>query len=142
MVRDMSWAKGFIKDESGDQMGSLLSHTTMSSPTASPPPSSAVSSPSAHRNTPSIIRLKALLRETLRITVIDGRIFLGTFVGADSLLNVLLINTEEFRLGPEENWNGRFVGQVLIPWKLVVKVEALGQQQDPEEPDDLSSLYF
>ncbi|KIM81696.1 hypothetical protein PILCRDRAFT_821042 [Piloderma croceum F 1598] len=113
----------------------------MSSPTSSSPPSSAVSSPSAHRNTPSTIRLKALLRETLRITVVDGRIFLGTFVGTDSLLNVLLINTEEFRLGPEENWNGRFVGQVLIPWKLVVKVEALGQQ-DPEEPDDLSSLYF
>jgi|ERR1700733_3948250 small nuclear ribonucleoprotein (snRNP)-like protein len=119
----------------------MLSHTTMSAPMSSSSPSSTVSSPSAHRNTPSTIRLKALLRETLRITVIDGRIFLGTFVGTDSLLNVLLINTEEFRLSPEENWNGRFVGQVLIPWKLVVKVEALGQQ-DPEEPDDLSSLYF
>ena len=118
-----------------------LSHTTMSSPTPSSSPSSTVSSPSAHRNTPSILRLKSLLRETLRITVTDGRIFLGTFVGTDSLLNVLLINTEEFRLAPEENWNGRFVGQVLIPWKLVVKVEALGQQE-PEEVDDLSGLYF
>jgi small nuclear ribonucleoprotein (snRNP)-like protein len=81
------------------------------------------------------------LRETLRITITDGRIFLGTFVGTDSLLNILLINTEEFRLDLEENRNGRYVGQVLIPWKLVVRAEALGQQE-PDEVDDLKRLYF
>jgi len=110
----------------------------MSSPSS---PSSTVSSPSAHHNTASILRLKGLLRETLRITVADGRIFLGTFVGTDSLLNILLINTEEFRLGPDENRNGRYVGQVLIPWKLVVKAEASGQRE-PEQVDDLAGLYF
>jgi N-alpha-acetyltransferase 38, NatC auxiliary subunit len=113
----------------------------MSSPTPSSPPSSIVSSPSTYRNTASIVRLKELLRETFRITVTDGRIFLGTFVGTDSLLNILLINTEEFRLGPGGNQIGRYVGQVLIPWKLVVKAEASGQRE-PDQPDDLAGLYF
>jgi len=40
----------------------------------------------------------------------------------------LLINTEEFRLGPEGTQIGRYVGQVLIPWKLVVKAEHLGSE--------------
>jgi small nuclear ribonucleoprotein (snRNP)-like protein len=99
------------------------------------------SSPSPQHNTTSIIHLKGLLRETIRITITDGRIFLGTFVGTDSLLNILLINTEEFRLDPEENRTGRFVGQVLIPWKLTVKVEASGKQE-LDEFDDLTGLYF
>jgi small nuclear ribonucleoprotein (snRNP)-like protein len=112
----------------------------MSSPTPSSPQSSTVSSPSTHRITAPVLRLKCLLRETLRITITDERIFLGTFVGTDSLLNILLINTEEFRLGPEESRNGRYIGQVLIPWKLVVKAEASGRQ-DPDEVD-LKGLYF
>jgi len=112
----------------------------MSSPTFSPL-SSTLSPPSTRRVTASILHLKGLLRETLRITITDGRIFLGTFVGTDSLLNVLLINTEEFRRGPEENQNGRYIGQVLIPWKLVVNAEASGQQE-PDEVDELSRLYL
>lgn len=106
------------------------------------PPSSTVSSPPTQRNTPSIQRLKGLLRETIRISITDGRIFIGTFVGTDQPLNVLLINTEEFRLGPEENKAGRYVGQIMIPWRLVVKIEAPGQRGQEDEEDDLSSLYF
>lgn len=68
--------------------------------------------------------LQALLNETLRITIKDGRIFLGSFVGTDRELNILLLNTDEFRLGPDENPDGRYVGQVMIPWKLVSRVEA------------------
>ena len=41
-------------------------------------------------------------------------------------MNILLVNTDEFRIGPGENPNGRYVGQVLVPWRLVVKVEAQG----------------
>ncbi|KAF5361661.1 hypothetical protein D9758_007321 [Tetrapyrgos nigripes] len=68
--------------------------------------------------------LHSLLRSTLRITVTDGRIFLGAFVGTDKPMNILLTETEEFRLGPGENPNGRFVGQVMIPWKMITKIEA------------------
>lgn len=116
--------------------------------------------------TPALARLTALLRQLLRITTRDGRVFLGTFAGTDKLLNVLLINTEEYRRGgylegfrtdlnaqgsmnaPEgmgtntqgstqdytidvdreggtvgAMYEGRYVGQVLVPWKEVAKVE-------------------
>ncbi|KAJ7139379.1 hypothetical protein C8R44DRAFT_303217 [Mycena epipterygia] len=71
----------------------------------------------------AVERLKGLLCENLRVTVADGRIFIGSFAGTDQPLNILLLNTDEFRLGPDENPDGRYVGQILIPWKLVVKAE-------------------
>ncbi|KAJ6569420.1 hypothetical protein B0H19DRAFT_1135402 [Mycena capillaripes] len=71
----------------------------------------------------AVERLKGLLCETLRVTVADGRIFIGSFAGTDKPLNILLLNTDEFRLGPDENPDGRYVGQILIPWRLVVKAE-------------------
>ena len=100
---------------------------------------------SEHPRSPALEKLTCLLRQTLRITITDGRLFLGTFAGTDRLLNILLINTDEFRLPPPPNSescstddgdsgftpsisynpnpNGRFVGLVLIPWRLVVKAE-------------------
>lgn len=77
-----------------------------------------------------VTRLKALLRRVLRITISDGRIFLGTFAGTDQPLNILLINAEEYRLGTEEHPDGRYIGQIVIPWKLVLKVEAELQRDD------------
>ncbi|THH17197.1 hypothetical protein EW146_g3578 [Bondarzewia mesenterica] len=74
--------------------------------------------------------LKPLLRLLLRISITDGRIFLGTFVGTDKELNVLLIHTDEFRLGPAENPDGRYVGQVMIPWSKVVRVEVQAPGSD------------
>jgi small nuclear ribonucleoprotein (snRNP)-like protein len=71
----------------------------------------------------AVDRLSELLTQTLRITITDGRIFIGSFAGTDQPLNVLLLNADEFRLGPDENPDGRYVGQVLIPWRLVVKAE-------------------
>ena len=53
-------------------------------------------------------------------------LFLGTFAGTDKQLNILLINTDEYRLGPDadsDGQGGRYVGQVMIPWRLVVRVE-------------------
>jgi small nuclear ribonucleoprotein (snRNP)-like protein len=76
----------------------------------------------------AIAALKALLRQLLRITVVDGRIFLGTFVGTDQSLNIILVSAEEFRIGPKENRNGRYVGQIMIPWKLVVSAEVQCRQ--------------
>jgi len=86
--------------------------------------SSSQSSPEPSDRPSASLYLKALLRQVFRITVTDGRIFIGSFVGTDQPLNILLVNTEEFRTGPGENQRGRYVGQVMIPWKLVVKAEA------------------
>ena len=88
----------------------------------------------AATDTPAVGSLRSLLRQTLRITILDGRIFLGTFAGTDKLLNVLLVNTDEFVLPHASrayaNPDGRFVGLVQIPWRIVVKVEAHRPHRD------------
>jgi small nuclear ribonucleoprotein (snRNP)-like protein len=72
---------------------------------------------------PALDRLKHLLRKTVRVTISDARIFIGSFAGTDQTLNIILINTEEYRLGLQDDPGGRYVGQVVIPWRLVTKVE-------------------
>ncbi|GBE78712.1 hypothetical protein SCP_0116030 [Sparassis crispa] len=94
---------------------------------------------------PSIKQLKSLLRQALRIRILDGRIFLGTFVGTDKQLNILLVNAEEYRIGndrTDESANGRYVGQILVPWRLISTAEAragLGIGLGSLDSDD--SLY-
>ena len=91
-------------------------------------------------DTPAVRALRSLLRQTLRVTILDGRVFLGTFAGTDKLLNILLVNTDEFvtpanaRAYARANPDGRFVGLVQIPWRLVVRVEAhRAQEADGED---------
>jgi len=75
------------------------------------------------RDTEAIRNLKGILRGTLRIITSDDRALVGTFVGTDKSLNVLLVNTEEFRLGgANENPAGRYVGQVMVPWRLIQNI--------------------
>lgn len=83
----------------------------------------AAPAPQIATTTPAVNALRALLRQTLRVTIGDGRVFLGTFAGTDKLLNVLLVNADEFVARAYANPDGRFVGLVQIPWRLVVKVE-------------------
>jgi small nuclear ribonucleoprotein (snRNP)-like protein len=75
------------------------------------------------RDTEAIRNLKSILRGTLRVTTNDNRAFVGTFVGTDKSLNILLLNTEEFRLDTGENGAGRYVGQVMIPWRIIQNIE-------------------
>lgn len=110
---------------------SLVLQDPSTSPTSSNLPNregadtNTTSVPQPLSQSPALDKLRSLLRQTLRIQIVDGRIFLGTFAGTDRLLNVLLINTDEFKLTtPNPNPDGRFVGLVLIPWRLVVRVEA------------------
>ncbi|EGO19522.1 hypothetical protein SERLADRAFT_479054 [Serpula lacrymans var. lacrymans S7.9] len=91
---------------------------------------------------PSVSELRKLLKETLRIRSQDGRIFVGTFMGTDQLLNILLLNTEEYRIGTEEYPNGRFVGQVMIPWKLVISAEKAGNGEKTGNHHNEASLYM
>lgn len=109
-----------------------------------------MSEPPKLPSSPSLAALHALLRSLLRITTTDHRIFLGTFVGTDKDLNILLVNTDEFRISPPpssttkpasdsdlqaptsadpdepegESEGGRYVGQVMIPWKMIKRIEA------------------
>ncbi|KAG2034344.1 hypothetical protein BDR03DRAFT_965433 [Suillus americanus] len=88
----------------------------------------------------SIAALKSLLTTTLRITTTDNRVFIGTFMGTDQLLNIILVNTEEYILGNEAS---RFVGQIMLPWRLVLHVEAFDQQNTSNsKAKDNRSLYI
>jgi len=84
-------------------------------------------SSSSPRNTTrsNVAVLKSLLTTTLRIMTTDNRIFIGSFMGTDQLLNIILVNTEEYIQG---NDSSRFVGQIMLPWRLVIHVEAFDQQ--------------
>ncbi|KAI0656775.1 hypothetical protein C8Q70DRAFT_920722 [Cubamyces menziesii] len=117
---------------------------------SSPPVATVARSPRTTQPTANVERLKAMLKQTLRISITDGRIFVGTFAGTDKQLNVLLINTDEYRVGPDagaDGADGRYVGQVMIPWRLVVRAEARrgdsqmqGISQDDADSDD-DSMY-
>ncbi|KIO31146.1 hypothetical protein M407DRAFT_68321 [Tulasnella calospora MUT 4182] len=64
--------------------------------------------------------LKSTLRLTYRITIQDGRIFLGNFACIDKQKNMILSNTYEYRANEPK---GRYVGLIMIPWRWVVKAE-------------------
>ena len=70
-------------------------------------------------------KLEALLSQTLRITANDGRTFIGTFACIDKQKNIIITNTDEYRIGGPAH--GRYVAMVMVPWRLVIKVEAHGQ---------------
>ncbi|KAF7323899.1 Sm domain-containing protein [Mycena kentingensis (nom. inval.)] len=55
----------------------------------------------------------------------------------DQPLNVLLLNADEYRVDAvaDDNSYGRYVGQILIPWKVVDKAE--GYQRCIHALDDL-----
>ena len=90
----------------------------------------------------AVEKIKSFLNQLLRITTTDGRVFIGTFTGTDKPLNLILLNAEEYRIsGPESKSDGRFVGQVIFPWKVVVKVEAF-IKQDAGIPSTESSWHF
>ncbi|VDC07168.1 unnamed protein product [Peniophora sp. CBMAI 1063] len=95
------------------------------------------------QNPQAVEALQSLLQETLRISISDGRIFIGTFVGTDKAMNILLVNTDEFRLGPKENPDGRFVGQVLHGWRIAERgsgIKLVHLAFGPIEQDDVTTL--
>ena len=84
---------------------------------------------SQNSNLTALDSIRSFLQQVLRITTIDSRIFMGVFAGTDKFLNIILINAEEYRIFQNTGENleviegGRYVGQVLLPWKMIVKVE-------------------
>jgi len=105
---------------------------------------------SALTATTALEALQSFLHQLLRITTIDSRIFLGTFAGTDKPLNIILINAEEYRISQDPgqrvrlNGNGRYVGHVLLPWKVIVKVEVYERDNamEKERRDRGDNIYF
>ena len=95
-----------------------------------------------NNNSAALDSLRSLLEQVLRITTVDSRIFTGVFAGTDKPLNIILINAEEHRISqdPEQKEEvidaGRYVGQVLLPWKMILKVEAQESDDVPEKKEN------
>ncbi|KAI8982974.1 hypothetical protein BDB01DRAFT_791881 [Pilobolus umbonatus] len=77
-------------------------------------------------NTEKIKRLASYLNFKCRISITDGRIFIGTLICIDKNKNIILGQTEEIR-GDES----RPVGLVMIPGKHLVKIEAEDMEVSP-----------
>ena len=64
---------------------------------------------------------------------------MGIFAGTDKPLNIILINAEEYRISQNAEQKvevieaGRYVGQVLLPWKMIVKVEVHESDDVPKK---------
>jgi small nuclear ribonucleoprotein (snRNP)-like protein len=54
----------------------------------------------------------------LRVTLSDGRVFVGQYVAVDVQKNILLRNTEEI-----EPLGSRTVGMASVPLESIIKVE-------------------
>jgi len=99
-------------------------------------------------NSTALDTVRSYLQQILRITTVDSRIFIGTFAGTDKPLNIILVNAEEYRItqGPGQKLkideDGRYVGQVLLPWKMIVKVEVHERNDVREEGHDRSDNIY
>jgi N-alpha-acetyltransferase 38, NatC auxiliary subunit len=93
-------------------------------------------------NLTALDSLRSILQQVLRITTVDSRIFMGIFAGTDKPLNIILINAEEYRISQNPGQkvevvdDGRYVGQVLLPWKMIVKVEVHESDDVPKKGND------
>jgi small nuclear ribonucleoprotein (snRNP)-like protein len=92
--------------------------------------------------TPAVAKARALLGKELRITITDGRIFIGNFACTDKDLNVVLTSSYEFPVGYQNDHlveNGRFVGMLMFPWRHVVRVEVhIGNGSSTYNSDEYS----
>lgn len=69
--------------------------------------------------------LTNLLDTTFKISIQDGRTFIGTFICIDPQGNIVLDRTSEF---VKDKVGGRDVGMVLIPKKYWLTIENEGNK--------------
>ncbi|CAG7852374.1 SubName: Full=Uncharacterized protein {ECO:0000313/EMBL:CCA68607.1} [Serendipita indica DSM 11827] len=92
------------------------------------------------QDSPAIAKLRALLGKELRVTIGDGRIFLGNFACTDKELNIVMTQVYEFPVGFQDDHlveNGRFVGMLMFPWRHItaieVHIQSLGEDAESDE---------
>jgi len=109
----------------------MSTSSSLTSESVDPPP----------RATPAIAKLASTLGRTYRVTVQDGRVFVGIFVCIDHDGNLVLDRTSEFeprgtkageRAVLDPMYKGRLVGLVLVPRKQWAKVEIEDMAEDEE----------
>ena len=111
-------------------------------------PMEVISQSNSAPNPTALDSLQSFLQQVLRITTVDSRIFMGIFAGTDKPLNIILINAEEYRIlqnsgqKVEVNEDGRYVGQVLLPWKMIAKIEVHENDDVPKKNDRRDNSYL
>ncbi|KAH0835963.1 LSM domain-containing protein 1 [Fonsecaea pedrosoi] len=93
--------------------------------------------------------LESLLGKTFNVTVLDGRLFSGTFQCTDSDSNIILSNSFEYRMPSRAaekaaidklkttgqpsrvDMTSRFVGLIVIPGKQIAKMEVEEKREWP-----------
>ncbi|KAJ3181744.1 N-alpha-acetyltransferase 38, NatC auxiliary subunit [Geranomyces variabilis] len=74
-------------------------------------------------------KLTSLLNARMRITISDGRVFVGYFMCIDRGRNTILAAADEFK-----NEERRFVGLIMIPGNHLVKAEIEAVADGEEDP--------
>ncbi|TPX44785.1 hypothetical protein SeLEV6574_g04286, partial [Synchytrium endobioticum] len=91
--------------------------------------------PKHHASTPNIEQVRSYLHHKCRVTISDGREFVGYFVCVDKQKNMILSATEEHIQGTT-----RHVGLVMIPGPHLRKWEVLHLADDDDDNDEPSSM--
>ncbi|KZT61869.1 hypothetical protein CALCODRAFT_446873 [Calocera cornea HHB12733] len=78
----------------------------------------------------AVDELRSTLSANYRVSINDGRVFMGTFACIDKEKNMVLINADEYRF-EEGRWMDRYVGMIMLPWEIVKTCECmLGNADD------------
>lgn len=62
------------------------------------------------------------LGRTLRVTINDGRVFIGTFKCLDCFHNIILDNCIEFQKVAQDREENKFIGLAMLPGKSIASV--------------------
>ena len=90
--------------------------------------SAAAAEPHTGTGVDAIAAVKALLGETLRVTLTDGRVFEGVFSCLDKGFNVVLNEASEVSLtGARKQFNARAGGVIIVPGARIAKCETHAQ---------------
>ncbi|KAI9145256.1 hypothetical protein BKA69DRAFT_1163720 [Paraphysoderma sedebokerense] len=83
-------------------------------------------------SSPNFQKLESYLNKKARLTVTDGRKFIGRFMCIDKHKNIILSHAEELK-----DCSTRYVNLVMIPGKHLVKAEF---EEEMDDGDD--SMYI
>lgn len=78
-------------------------------------------------------RLRSLLGKPIRVTVSDGRVFVGTFACCDNHVNLVLKGAQQVTSDAKAGGT-RHLGQILVPGAHLTKIEMYQRDVAPTVP--------
>lgn len=81
--------------------------------------------------------LPSILNKTLHISIVDGRLFTGSFRCTDNESNIILSNAFEYRDSSQLDEQGatqktsRFLGLIVVPKHQTAKIELEERRNEP-----------